>query len=606
MMISRSEKFIYFSLTLILLPYLLFGGSYRYITTENGLKNNAVYVITQDSKGLMWFGTIIGLYNYDGNTIKNIPPDSELGVGTLIYSITEDSQSRLWIGTNTGLSILDLKTEKYLPFDYCTPENTHIKSAVRNVMIDSRGTAWISTMGQGIFLFDLKKGTLSQITTPDIPDNMIKHTMEGRKGNIWITTINGFLIKYNPGIKEFTVFKDDKIHKGWIGYEDMEANIWMGTAGGLFLFNKKTGHFSQKVMPLKPDGILEIKSIVEPEPGELLLATDEGLIHYNIHSGKIIIEKGESLHQPGLNDNYLHALYLDRENGLWVGTYFGGINYLSPTSSNFGLLDNIDKRLNVKVVSVFAKDSTDNLWIGTDDAGILYVNRKTGKIISFNPEKSNIKVPTYQNIHALLVDGDNLYIGMYMGGLDIYNTKTGKLKNFHQSNSVNSFSSNIYALYKDMYGIIWIGTQGGLNTYDPRIGKFHYCNELGNIDVSNIKEDTGGNLWVSTLGNGIFRLNRKTGKWKNYYPVTSDNIRITRITYICFDESRNLWIGTEENGLCRFDYKKESFTNYPLKDAPSQVVYCIIPDKNYLWISTTNGIIQFDRSSGKIKCFNMG
>ena len=81
--------------------------------------------------------------------------------------------------------------------------------------------------------------------------------------------------------------------------------------------------------------MLQVRSIVEWIPGELLIASDEGLTSYNIVTGKGETLRSDYRQTNGLNDNYLQTLFVDHEQALWVGTYFGGVNYIPPTGNSF-------------------------------------------------------------------------------------------------------------------------------------------------------------------------------------------------------------------------------------------------------------------------------
>lgn len=238
--------------------------------------------------------------------------------------------------------------------------------------------------------------------------------------------------------------------------------------------------------------MLQVRSIVEWIPGELLIASDEGLTSYNIVTGKGETLRSDYRQTNGLNDNYLQTLFVDHEQALWVGTYFGGVNYIPPTGNSFIHYYRGNTQLDARIISVFAQADQDNLWLGTDDAGFFYWDRKKNTFKSYKPQHS-VSGPTYHNIHALLQDGDKLYIGMYMGGLDIMDLKTGKFKNYKFGSSSRSlYASGIYALYKDSAQRLWVGTTNGLNKYIPETDDFERIYEVHPADVSYIMEDKKG------------------------------------------------------------------------------------------------------------------
>lgn len=604
----------YYIITLCLLLWVALPAKssshyFRQYTINEGLSNNAVYSIFQDSKGRMWFGTIDGLHSFDGQRIRVWRNDSgEISLGNIIYSIAEDNMQRLWIASDAGLALLNLKTEQFTPFQVKTHAGSSIHSCVSDVYLDSRKNMWVCTTEQGVFCYNLASGVLRQFTAPNqLPSDRIKDVMEDKNGVIWITTLNRGICSYNPVSDKFKSYPCEQCERNLIIFEDSHANLWVGNAGqGLFLLDRKTGSLEQKIKPENSQALLQIRSIVERQTGVLLLASDEGLIAYNVAEDTWTLTKSLNGDYGGLNDNYLHYLFIDREHGLWIGTYFGGVNYMSPTNSNFTYYNTTNTAINGKVISAFAKDSKDNLWIGTDDAGFFYWDRKNDRYTSYKPQGNN-HTPTYQNIHALLQDDDRLYIGMYMGGLDILNLKTGVFQNFNAGESPNSlYSSGVYALYKDSYGDLWVGTTLGLNRFHPETNSFERIFEVHPADITCILEDRKGYLWVSSSNKGIFRYERKTGKWKNYRSFAGDasTISTDKIITLSVDYNQRLWVGTDGKGLCRYDYDKDNFVSIPLSVPSVRVIYRIMPDNEHLWITTSNGLLKFQPEQGSLKVYN--
>ena len=163
-----------------------------------------------------------------------------------------------------------------------------------------------------------------------------------------------------------------------------------------------------------------------------------------------------------MSDQAIGSIYKDREGGIWIGTYSGGVNYLSPSASCIETYypDILPGSLSGKTVRQFCEDENENLWIATENGGVNYFNTKDQTITQ--PIKG-----LYHNTHALLLDGDNLWIGTYARGIHVYNTKTKSLSVFKRSpdgkNSIND--DGIYALYKTKKGDIYVGTHAGLNKY---------------------------------------------------------------------------------------------------------------------------------------------
>lgn len=582
----------------------------RHYTINEGLANNAVYSISQDMKGRMWFGTIDGVHSFDGNGIRVWRDERVPSLGSSIYTIREDDRQRLWIGSDQGLALFNLRTESFSTFDVQTVSGVKINTPVSHIMLDSKKTLWIGTVGQGLFHYDSHADKLYQYTAlGKINSDYISYILEDSSGIIWVATMNAGVSRFVPSEDLFQQVAADGVKNTITLFEDSRRNLWVGSSGnGLYLLEKKDKQLVQKLKPSDSKGVLQVRSIVEWIPGELLIASDEGLTSYNIVTGKGETLRSDYRQTNGLNDNYLQTLFVDHEQALWVGTYFGGVNYIPPTGNSFIHYYRGNTQLDARIISVFAQADQDNLWLGTDDAGFFYWDRKKNTFKSYKPQHS-VSGPTYHNIHALLQDGDKLYIGMYMGGLDIMDLKTGKFKNYKFGSSSRSlYASGIYALYKDSAQCLWVGTTNGLNKYIPETDDFERIYEVHPANVSYIMEDKKGYLWVCSLNQGIFRLDRKTQKWEHFSLRTGEEenqsvIPSNKIITACLDEKENLWFGTDGCGLLKYNYEEEVFEKVVLPEN-IRVVHKIIAANNELWLTTSNGMYCYQPENGSIKIYN--
>jgi len=111
--------------TLLILNSQLFAQNkdiiFERINTSDGLTNNSVRRVFQDSKGYLWVGTQDGLNKYDGYKFINYrhdPQDSTSLSNNQIWSIFEDKNGDIWIGTEDGLNLYIQETENFTRFKY--------------------------------------------------------------------------------------------------------------------------------------------------------------------------------------------------------------------------------------------------------------------------------------------------------------------------------------------------------------------------------------------------------------------------------------------------------------------------------------------------------
>ena len=124
---------------------------FQYLTTDDGLAQNTVDCIFQDSYGFMWFGTWNGLCRYDGYNFRTFQKRDALKSlpDNFVRAICEDTSGNLWIGTAAGIVIHNLKSEIFnLPEDL-RPDLGKI--AVTSLVCDSDGGVWVTAEKGNLF-----------------------------------------------------------------------------------------------------------------------------------------------------------------------------------------------------------------------------------------------------------------------------------------------------------------------------------------------------------------------------------------------------------------------------------------------------------------------
>lgn len=333
------------------------------------------------------------------------------------------------------------------------------------------------------------------------------------------------------------------------------------------------------------------------------IGTETGLYLYDEIQKKASKCVNDYFDKRSLSDNAIYAVYRDSDNGLWVGTYFGGINYMSINENRY--IESYypiatKTSLKGRVVREIRSDSMGNLWIGTEDAGLNYFNSQEKSII---PVSAHLE---HYNVHGLCVIDDELYVGVYSGGLNIYNLNTGAVKRYYISDERYNVQNSIYAIYQDTKGRIWICTQGGLYWFSPKEGTFTRINGFSNMYVHNICEDRHGNIWLASVGGGlvcytfdskrvdfISEIQRQTGHW------------INKVVDVYEDKDGWLWMGTIGYGLLCYNPDDKQFSHYTIEDGfPDYTAFSPIQDDfGDIWVGTNRGLVRLNPLSGNIRVF---
>ena len=588
---------------------------FRHYRVEDGLSSNTVRAIVQDHNGFMWFGTEDGLNRFDGYSFKifrSVPGDTTSLGNNYVYSMLEDQDHKLWIGTEEGVYIYNFESEQFSFFDKKTSDGTFINSNVQKIIEDGP-YIWFGTLGQNIFRYNKKTALLEQYApydkAPKVAD-YICDVYKDKRNNVWVSTSEKQIriSRFNPTMNRFELFTitnlslpDLSIHRL---FEDSQQNFWLGTwEGGLCKLDRQTGKLEQ-FMPPERNGTAHIHSLAEPEQGKLFIGSDDGLVYFDIQTKNFNTIEGRG--DLGLSDKFIYPIYKDKEGGIWIGTYYGGLNYISPNNDLFEQYVHSDyvNSIGGNVIGKFCEDKEGNLWIASDDGGLNYFNTKTRQFTVYRAGKGKDSNLPYQNVHAICIDDDKMWVGTYSKGLFVMDIPTKRFKSYVSvPENIHTLDGNsIYSIYKDRENHLWIGSTFGINRYDYKQDYF-VREKVVEATTIDIVEDMYGYIWFATWGKGLFRYHDQNKVWTSYTYNAKDKTSLpnNQVNCVCIDNKYRLWIGTV-NGLCRYDYSSNNFVRIPL-NLKSNLICNIIVDREYLWLTTTKGLVRFNPDNNKYKTF---
>lgn len=577
---------------------------FRHFSVEDGLSSNSVRAIIQDKYGFLWIGTDEGLNRYDGKTIKLYKFDSQ-GTNGYVSSLY-DNNDHIWVGTDEGIYIFDHATETFVPFDLTTANHTGIHTNVNHITKDKDNNLWFSTVGQGVFKYNIAKQHLEQYEFRDA-NGLMASILIDSENQVWAITNwgNSAVSKLNKADNTFEPFPllyENKKHdsNSLVMLEDSEHAFWLGTwECGLQKIDKYSGKTTTYLHPTEGKGVMHIHSMMEYAPHQLLVGSDDGLLLFNTITGEHHLFTENETNPYSLSNRFVYPIVKDREGGIWIGTYYGGINYISPNTGQFESFaySRFSNSVNGNVIGNFCEDPYGHIWIASDDGGLNCYSPKDRNFTHYLPDKNKNSL-SYHNVHALCMDGNNLWIGTYTGGVNVLNIPTGTFKTYSssQSNPNTLDGSSSYAIYKDREGRIWIASMSGINLYNREEDHFIRVKDLGVLTID-IDQDTKGNIWFSTQGKGLFKYDPVKQIWKNYkYSHTQGALINDQVNCTLIDNNGQMWIGTM-NGLCKYHAEADTFEPVQLH-IPSLNICSILEDQHILWLTTTKGLVRYVPGEG--------
>jgi len=277
---------------------------------QNSLSNNVIKSISEGPNGNFWFGTFGGgLNKYEPKTgeyttFYHKDDNSSSLCSDIVESTCFDHLGRLWIGTTKGLNMYNPETNRFKSFIHNNSNPNSITDANIWYVFSAKDNSgiWIATY-DGLDKYDWNENKFYHFKNDpqdesSLSFNFIREVYEDNDKNLWICTWGGGLDQLilnektdlnNARFIHHKYIADDKnsISNDLVNtiFEDSKENLWIGTQGGLNVFDKKTGNFQSYY---KTDGLADdvIKGILEDEKGLIWISTQEGVSSFNHKENK--------------------------------------------------------------------------------------------------------------------------------------------------------------------------------------------------------------------------------------------------------------------------------------------------------------------------------
>lgn len=577
---------ILFSINIIQNTY---GQPFKFETLEykNVFERAPVVTIQQDLQGRLWFGEDRSLYKYDSYKIVNIFDEDSLVRKKINYvsQLAVNNLNDLFIASPNGVHIYDI-TKK------------HLKTEGSEVFKFDFQAKQMLAYGERVFLCS-NKGLF--VAIPKNNTYMLKRILE-RPNVFSISHLHGekFILASEGGIELLSwhenkqvQLKNLRIPFSFDGkdivttlYTDKD-NIWVGTKiNGIFRYNLVNDNWVN--YKTNNSNLLsnEIWKIIKDGTGNIWIGTTNGLSIYK--SDNLFANYQNNPFLPGsLNANSICDLYLDKQNIVWIGTFHGGLNYLTPdqfkpiiySTSSLGY-----KRLSSNIVSSLEMVDGD-CWIGTERNGINILNEKSGSI---NVDKA---LSTILHIKSLYYHKDRVYIGKSESGYSVFDLKSRTIKNFMLHNSPISYMNIVHDIMVSTNGTIYLGTKAGpyviSNNETP-----HLISEIKNSPWIDFEQDGKGRIYAKRLLGDLYV---KKSDNEPFVPLFHETVKDYFI-----DKENIVWL-TSGKKIVKISPEGSAIT---IAEFEGISLNGIVVAKNDIWITCDKGILLYNISTKQMRILN--
>lgn len=581
---------------------------FGHISDEEGLPTLGVYAIVQDRRGFMWFGTQNGLARYDGVRMAVYKrDDNQKGSisGNDISALAIDKDGRLWVGTSEkGLNRYNEKTDSFERF---AGPQVLTSDAVSALHVDKNGLLWVGLATGGVVSVDPKTGKKKDEAQTDsgavvgFAETAGSILFVGAQDGVSAMDISSgglqpMFDELLPSSPQVTALHLDKKDRLWLGTK--KNGVIVVKDGQRIGWHKRTKALSS----LSDNSVTEI--FAGPDDS-VWVGTEGGGINEYLPASKTFVRYMADKSAHSFSYSWVTSAFMSRDGTVWVGTLAGGVNTFDRLKRGFkyyranltmtavfedeldsntlwmgsqagtprwGGLYKVDRKTNEYTIfdgpigkngtplhqywiATFHQTKRGDLWIGTGNGGLIFRDRKSGKMRQFlvSPEDEHELRPGGVTSIVKAPDG-MLWLATWGDGVIRFNPKTYKMKRFNRDSGLGFTHAYAVMLDKENPQLLWVGTaQGGLNLLNTKTGEAEVFandpqepNSLPNDNVVALYQDSKGYVWAGTYGGGLARYDPKTRNWKRYNDTKKHP---TTIYGIVADSDERLWLSTNGSGL---------------------------------------------------------
>jgi ligand-binding sensor domain-containing protein/signal transduction histidine kinase len=630
---------------------------FKNLTINDGLSNNEVKQIVQDSAGFIWLATGSGVDRYDGYNCQVFRPavDQPSELERLAWrpvKLVIDKSNRFFMGSDfAGLQMYDPSKNELCHF---TTENSGLPdNDIHTMLLDKVNNLWIGTQGG---LCRLNTAT-KKIDRPfELKQSINKLSIDDDQ-NFWVAFSDGGLIQIRDGrIRTSKKLNETVIHDIFAVNPD---TLLLATESGVLSYHFASDSFFTL---LTGQNNSSFSTVYLDNYKNIWAGTyHHGLFYYNRGDKRTYQFRHETGNRQSLVSDHIASLFGDEQGNLWVGTYGDGVSIISTT------LDQIKVHYNRSVtqgggnsVTQILHTAKGEIWSHNNQTlthipnstaphkdyqlpqdlpcnrqiqvitdyleGLLIATRCD--LIKWSPDQPDHyesilgqfpKIPKNQII-SLNYQQPKLYIGTSAigseEGLWVVDLHANTFQQFKEEDGPSAIVGNqVKTTLRSSHGDLWVGTWDDLNLYRPQYGFIAVESILDNCDclrggssVISVYEDHQGLIWFGRIDDGGLVVIDPITLANNCFR-TENGLPDNSVTSIFQDYQNNIWIGTYQ-GAAKIAYPKDPFAHQNLDLAivgiteglPNATLWngSVSQKKDRIYFGTRDGMIEIDANKVKL------
>lgn len=596
------------------------GFIFNHLTVYEGLSHHSVLSLYQDELGRIWMGTPLGLNSYDGRSVKIFDKSQERRTlcNDHILKVTGDKKGHVYILTKSSFEVFDIKGDsicsryalkqgnEIVSIDYqehlyaifnknvLSRWNMETKQfeevyrfpkemSVYTFLVDSHHVIWVATLKKA-YRLDLKKKELRTV----LQDKYVYTISQSTRGELLIGTRNNGLYIFNDqGEQMQHVSMNDGLRSNDVRAvcQDDWGSYWVGTNKGLIKLDEQY-RVSEQYLYDDNEGSLtnsSIYSLLKDTQGNIWIGTYFGGVNWlHPQRERYAWHHVSQLPSKGLSSSIVRDVLEDKRRWLWIATEGGGLTCYRPETDSYEWFQHSAIHNSIagnSIKSLYYDEKKDVLWIGTHLQGLSCLDIEKKRFTNYTLQVES-EVPLKNEISGIVADGDTLIISSYEGVFCFY-PQTGIFKKILDVTFVRT-------LFLDSQRILWLATtRGKVFAYDLNKTQMLRLNYVFNISkkhwtdfypVYDIVEDGEQNIWMATFGGGLRCFDKKHHRMEVLSMLNSHLIS-DNLLALCVADSTHLLL-TFRNGYSLFDFKNKTFednthdTGFPLSYLNENALFC--------------------------------